>query len=145
MYRLRKIFKIPIGHRLSKHKGLCKNIHGHNLKIEVELKSDSLNENDMVLDFHDLKLIVNDLLKVFDHTTILNIVDKDNIEFFKKQDYRTQTISSIGQDPTAEVFAEHLYFKLSEDLRDANFKNNPTVSFIRVWENDSGAAQYSLS
>jgi 6-pyruvoyltetrahydropterin/6-carboxytetrahydropterin synthase len=144
MYILRKEFKIPIGHRLSKHKGLCKNIHGHNLIIVVELKSEMLNENDMVLDFHDLKLIVNDLLKVFDHTTILNIVDKDNIEFFKKQNYRTESISTLAEDPTAEVFAKHLFYKIGDELEALNLINKPEVNFIRVWENDSGAAQFSL-
>ena len=145
MYRLRKEFKIPIGHRLSKHKGLCKNIHGHNLIIVVELKSDMLNDNDMVLDFHDLKLIVNDLLTMFDHTTILNVVDKHNIAFFKKQNYRIETISTLAEDPTAEVFAKHLFYKIGDELEALNLINKPEVNFIRVWENDSGAAQYSLS
>mgnify|MGYP001089992700 CR=1 FL=1 len=83
MYKVCKTFKVPIGHRLSKHKGLCKNVHGHNLKLEIQLSCHTLDENDMVIDFGDLKYVVGDFLSKFDHATIFNPTDIMNIEFFK--------------------------------------------------------------
>lgn len=150
MYKIKKIFKVPIGHRLSKHQGLCKNIHGHNLKIEIQLSSSSLNQNDMVLDFKDLKVIVNDILDKFDHCTIFNITDKDNINIFKESGYRHTTISFLDQDPTAEVFCKYLFTALGQRLatQDLDFQtfNDESqainVDFVRVWENDDSMAEY---
>ena len=51
--RISKEFRWEMGHRLQLHKGLCKNLHGHSYKMEVELTGDVL-ENGMVLDYYDL-------------------------------------------------------------------------------------------
>jgi 6-pyruvoyltetrahydropterin/6-carboxytetrahydropterin synthase len=138
MYKVCKTFKVPIGHRLSKHKGLCKNIHGHNLKLQIQLRCDGLDANDMVIDFGDLKTIVAELLGKYDHTTIFNITDKVNIDFFKSQGYRYEFISEDNQDPTAEVLSEYLY-----KLLELRFNlDNIYVDFVRVWENDNSYAEY---
>ncbi len=139
MYKVCKTFKVPIGHRLSKHKGLCKNIHGHNLKIEVELMTEVLNWNDMVIDFHKLKEEVNKTLDKYDHTTLFNIKDVENAEFFTQAGYRVEYISPLDQDPTAEVFSHFLYRVLSERFRMDDIK----VGFVRIWENDDSYAEYS--
>jgi 6-pyruvoyltetrahydropterin/6-carboxytetrahydropterin synthase len=81
MYKIEKRFTVPIGHRLSKHPGLCSSIHGHNLTILVGVKSPTLNTNDMVIDFSNLKDIVNEVIKVWDHCLLLNECD-ENIEVF---------------------------------------------------------------
>jgi len=139
MYKVCKTFKVPIGHRLSKHAGLCKNIHGHNLKLQIQLRCDGLDANDMVIDFGDLKEIVKEILGKYDHTTIFNITDKANIDFFKDQGYRYEVISESNQDPTAEVLSEYLY-----KLLELRFNlDNIYVDFVRVWENDNSYAEYS--
>jgi len=69
MYKVEKRFTIPIGHRLSKHKGYCKNLHGHNFVVLIGVKSEKLNENDMVIDFSDLKNESNRILDNWDHST----------------------------------------------------------------------------
>jgi 6-pyruvoyltetrahydropterin/6-carboxytetrahydropterin synthase len=138
MYKVCKTFKVPIGHRLSKHKGLCKNIHGHNLKIEIELTTSDLDKNDMVIDFHELKSIANDILDKYDHTTIFNIKDKNNAAFFQTAGYRTAYISPLDVDPTAEVFSRFIYDKLVERFN----LDNIYVGFVRVWENDDSYAEY---
>lgn len=137
MYKVCKTFKVPIGHRLSKHKGLCKNIHGHNLKLEIQLTAHTLNFNDMVIDFADLKKIVAEYLEKYDHTTIFNPTDERNIQFFKEEGYRIEFISDSDQDPTAEVLSKFLF----DNLRDA-FPGK-IVEFVRVWENDNSYAEYS--
>ena len=77
MYRIEKRFTVPIGHRLSKHPGRCASIHGHNFVIYVGLKTFQLNENDMIIDFSDLKEFVNTLLDDYDHTLLVNKTDTD--------------------------------------------------------------------
>ncbi|MCK5612627.1 6-carboxytetrahydropterin synthase [Candidatus Pacearchaeota archaeon] len=138
MYTVKKLFRIPIGHRLKKHTGRCHNIHGHNLKIEVQLKSAMLNNNDMVIDFSNFKDIVNNVLDRFDHSTILNPCDDQNIKHFSDALYRYLFISDGDIDPTAEVFCEYLYREITEAIPD-----RITVDFIRIWENDNSMAGYS--
>jgi len=142
MYKVRKLFEqIPIGHRLSKHKGLCKNIHGHNFNIEVQVKSEDLNEDDMVIDFHDLKTIVEKILDSLDHATLLNPEDQVNVKHFKEQGFKMVNILDDGMnvDPTAEVLAKYLYCTLDGWLKSEGVR----VDFIRIWENDRGMAEYS--
>jgi 6-pyruvoyltetrahydropterin/6-carboxytetrahydropterin synthase len=138
MYKVCKTFKVPIGHRLSKHKGLCKNIHGHNLKIQVTLSRDELNEDDMVIDFHKLKEVVNGVLDKYDHTTLFNINDIDNANFFTEAGYRVEYISMLDEDPTAEVFSKYLWNKLTHEFR----FDGVAVDSVRIWENDDSYAEY---
>ena len=133
MYRIRKTFKFPFGHRLSKHEGLCKNFHGHNAKLEVQLMSLDLNENDMVIDFSELKKVVNELIiKDFDHSMVLNDSDKEKIN--GKKIY-------LNGDPTAEVLSEHFYKILDEYFKVNN--GDIQVEFVRLWENDGAFSEYS--
>lgn len=140
MFKVRKQFHVPIGHRLSKHCGLCKNVHGHNLMIEVQLKSEVLNVDDMVVDFSYLKKKVNDLfLDKMDHCTILNENDRKTREGIEKvQD--TGKIILCPSDPTAEFLSKSLYDMLKENLKDMT---TIKVDYVRIWESDSACAEYS--
>ncbi len=116
MYYVTKSFSVPVGHRLSKHKGLCRNIHGHNFTTEVTIYSENLNCNDMVMDFKDLKQIVNDILDQFDHATVLNISDHDNIKHLRDQGYKMVFLGTTRTDPTAEAMAKYLYYEIKKKL-----------------------------
>jgi 6-pyruvoyltetrahydropterin/6-carboxytetrahydropterin synthase len=136
MYSVTKIFRVPIGHRLSKHKGLCQNIHGHNFKIEVKVSCHHLDRNDMVIDFSDLKRIVNKILEEFDHSLMLNSNDVYPAVF------KTVYLQEEGADPTAERLAQHLYEEISERVKKIT-KLSVGVDRKRVWENDDSYAEYT--
>lgn len=142
MYIIRKIFRVPVGHRLSKHRGLCKNLHGHNFKIEVQLKSNLLDDNDMVMDFKDIKEIVNSVLDDFDHCTILNSSDLKFIDFCEDNNLKYSVIGIGNQDPTAEVFCKDLYLKISDLVNRKVGLEEVIVDFVRIWENDNSMAEY---
>jgi len=135
MYYISKIFEVPISHRLSKHKGRCFLFHGHNLKIEVNIKSEKLDENDMVMDFSELKLLVNSVLDSWDHGLFINKSDK---EMIKQLDC---DLHSFDCDPTAEVLCKFLYDKLNEIL--VKRVNNIRVYSISIWETKSSKSIYS--
>ena len=74
MYKLKKVLWISAAHSLDiSYDSPCQNIHGHNWKITVYCKRERLDANGMVVDFSEIKRIVNQL----DHT-ILNPVIKQN-------------------------------------------------------------------
>lgn len=65
-----KKFEFCYGHCLPGHKGKCKNFHGHNSTLEVEIDQTHRVETyqGMVMDFGDLKNIVKErIVDVLDH------------------------------------------------------------------------------
>ena len=76
--RITKKFRFEAAHALYGYDGKCKNIHGHNYNLFVTVigvpVSDSSNvKNGMVMDFGDLKKIVNsEIIEKFDHSVIFN-------------------------------------------------------------------------
>ena len=76
--RITKEFKFEMAHALHGYDGLCKNIHGHSYRLWVTIKGSVKNDlghtkDGMVLDFGDLKKIVNrEIVKKYDHSLVLN-------------------------------------------------------------------------
>ena len=128
-----KEFTIPIGHRLSKNKSKCYNVHGHNFKFVIWLSSTKLNHEDMVIDFKEIKRAAKDFEDRFDHALVLNEVD-ELCEDVKLLDNVKAIL--LHQDPTAEVLARTFY-KYMEDKF-----GSVKVEKVRVYENDTSYAEY---
>ena len=90
MYEIKIITTFAAAHSLRNYPGNCKNIHGHNWKIEVVMQGNSLDNLGMSIDFRMLKQETESLLQKLDHTylndhepfntlnpTAENIVDPD--------------------------------------------------------------------
>jgi len=67
MYFLKKKIQIAAAHKLPNYEGKCRNLHGHNWYITVHCscRDDALDDHDMVIDFTEIKKIVNQLDHVF--------------------------------------------------------------------------------
>jgi 6-pyruvoyltetrahydropterin/6-carboxytetrahydropterin synthase len=88
MITIAKDFIWQMSHRLTFHKGLCKNIHGHSYKLRIYLTGE-LDENGMIIDFYDLQQIVDPfVMGVLDHAFLCSSDDTDTIEFIKKNNWR---------------------------------------------------------
>ncbi len=78
--RVTKEFRFEMAHALEGYDGLCKNIHGHSYELNVTVTGEPLSDPSspklgMVLDFGDLKKIVNEVIvSKFDHALALNRV-----------------------------------------------------------------------
>lgn len=138
MFRLEKRFTLPIGHRLSKHKGRCSSIHGHNFTILVGVMADRLNQNDMIIDFSDLKALVNEYLDMFDHCLLLNLDDVVVADQLKEMGMR---VIVMKHEPTAERLAERLFINLSHQLLTKH--PNVFMDYVTVYENENSKATYS--
>lgn len=80
--KIAKEFHWEMGHRLPEHFGKCKNIHGHSYKMIVELEG-SLDEMGMIMDYFDLKKMVNPIIDVLDHAFMVYKEDREIIDFLK--------------------------------------------------------------
>lgn len=137
MYKIEKRFTFPMGHRLSKHKGRCFSLHGHNFTVLVGIESQILDENDMVIDFSDLKTIVGGLLDGLDHCLLLNETDKELGDVLEKMGMRVMT---VDHDPTAEKLSEILYRALKTHL--AGIYPHINMDYVTVYENENSCATF---
>lgn len=139
MYYIEKRFTIPVGHRLSKHKGLCKNIHGHNLTVMVGVKSKELNEDDMVIDFANLKAVVAGFLETLDHVLLIN---KDDTELCKNIEsvFPEMRIIAIEGDPTAENLSRQFYNHIKKGLKAMH--PDVEMDYVTIYENENSKVTY---
>ncbi len=147
-YRICKSVEMESGHLLSKHPGNCKFPHGHTRSVELVLRADTLDANDMVVDFKGVKLMVSEFLEQFDHSLCVNTEDP-NYELFLAA-YGERIIPFAKEDPTSEVMARTIFRYVQQALADA--KANPdapypvrdcvTLERVRVWETSSSWAEY---
>ena len=124
--RITKEFKFETGHALYGYDGLCKNVHGHSYKLSVTLLGTPITDPDhvkygMVMDFGDLKKIVNEtIVTPFDHATVLN-VDSPHKELADTMESRGHKIMRVQYQPTSEMmvldFAEKIIAQLPEHLK----------------------------
>ena len=76
--RVTKIFDFETAHALWGYDGKCANIHGHSYKLTVSITGpiiadNSAVKNGMIIDFSDLKQIINTaVVDRFDHVLLVN-------------------------------------------------------------------------
>lgn len=136
MFRIRKSFKVPVGHRLMKHNGLCKNIHGHNIKIDIQLSCHGLDNNDMVMDFGIISNLVGYIISGLDHATLLNKEDEESIKYVKTCGYEDKKLFVFPSDPTAEYLAYWIYDQLKARIPNKYIN----LDYVAVWESDDAVA-----
>ncbi len=149
-FRIAKTFEVEFGHRLSKHPGKCRFVHGHTLRIDVVARGLTLDDNDMICDYSAIRMLVLDLIDRLDHALALNSSDPE-LE-------RLLPIGGGGllfsdQDPTTEVIARWLYFQIAERLKPGEVVESPDetpyripegiqLERVRVWETSTSWAEY---
>ena len=134
MYFIKKVFEVPISHRLSKHTKACKFFHGHNLKLEVTMRSEILDNNDMVMDFSELKQLVNSYLETWDHGLFINQCDEKLFEDIPCKKH------ILSFDPTSEILCRMIFYSLGADL--SLRKRKIYVDEVAIWETENSKSWY---
>jgi len=140
--RITKHFDFEAAHALHGYDGKCKNIHGHSYQLYVTIIGTPINDNTnpkngMVLDFGDLKKIVNtEIITIFDHSIILN-KNSEHLELAKKISDYSQRIVLVAYQPTSELmlidFAERIKNKLPKQVKLHSLKLNETNNSYAEW------------
>jgi 6-pyruvoyltetrahydropterin/6-carboxytetrahydropterin synthase len=134
--KLRTVTSVEYGHRIHNHSGQCANLHGHTGKIVIEVKGSITNDTGMLIDFKELKTIINTVTTPLDHTTILYTGDH-LAKLFIEQDVPCMVVAFI---PTAENLAKYIGTKLLEQL-------NPTdvdIFQVEFYETPKNCAIWTL-
>lgn len=110
-----RIFHFDSAHRIEKHEGKCKMLHGHRYVLEVFFvnKDTCENSNNLdylgrVIDFSVVKEIINNWINSnLDHNVIL--AESDNVLGDSITKSTQQKIYYLTNQPTAENIALHLF------------------------------------
>lgn len=121
MYEVSVKDHFSAAHNLKEIGGKCETLHGHNFKVEVFLRSDTLQTDGTVMDFRKLKSILKDVLDILDHKYLNEVPPFDEI------------------NPSSENIARFIHEKLSERLKGVS-----TAGALRVdvWESDNSRASF---
>ena len=120
MFRLKIHDYISSAHFLDGYQGKCENLHGHNWKIEMEVKGEMLDNLGMLIDFKLMREILSGVLKELDHCVL------NDHEAFK------------SSNPSAEVISKYIYEQVQKKL-----PTGVDLSSISVWEAEGSQAVYS--
>ncbi|MEA2107022.1 MAG: 6-pyruvoyl trahydropterin synthase family protein [Bacteroidales bacterium] len=139
--RVTKEFNFEIAHALWNYDGPCANIHGHSYKLFVTVIGTPIEDeedpkNGMVIDFGDLKKIVNtEIIHPLDHAIILKKDAADSLDGMNNPMFKKQYITNY--QPTCENlvsdFAEKIMKKLPERLTLHSIKLHETGTSFAEW------------
>lgn len=77
----RRRFEFEAAHRLPRHPGKCKELHGHSYRLFVQVDRAVDEASGMVIDFSELKAIVKDcIVKRLDHTYVNDLIENPTAE-----------------------------------------------------------------
>jgi 6-pyruvoyltetrahydropterin/6-carboxytetrahydropterin synthase len=114
-------FSFAAAHNLPGHSGDCKNLHGHNYRLEVELSGNIDPGTGMLADFALVKVLVKDL--------ILNRLDH---QYLNELELTIDGYRFPKENPTAENMVTWL-----SKVLDANYSFTCRLQKIRLWETDN--------
>lgn len=116
--RISKSFHWEMGHRLPFHPGKCVNLHGHSYRLFLEVDGD-IDENGLLIDFYDLKRIVNPIIEELDHAFMVSSLDPDLNELLK--DFTTKRVD-VGFHSSVENITKYLLDRITSNILPSNIK-----------------------
>ena len=139
--RLTKEFDFEMAHALLNYDGACKHIHGHSYKLAVTVIAEpnydkSSPKRGMVMDFGDLKAIVNRLIvKPLDHAFVINAETPE--EFYTSGNQLFDRMIKVGYQPTCENlvidFAQKIKAELPAGIQLFSLKLHETATSFAEW------------
>jgi 6-pyruvoyltetrahydropterin/6-carboxytetrahydropterin synthase len=135
--KIAKEFHWEMGHRLPEHFGKCKNIHGHSYKMIVELEG-NVEPTGMVMDYYDVKQIINPLVEELDHAFLVYKDDKEIIEFLQKMKSKYMIVDFQS---TVENICTYFLGRIKE----VEFPPNISKLRVKIYETHDDYAEEEIN
>lgn len=119
MYRLSIETEFAAAHNLREYNGKCERLHGHNYRVRSVVAGENLGDDGMLVDFHRLKDILDEVISRIDHRYLNEIVPFDEL------------------NPTTEHIARFI-----ADEVDKGLPAGVNVAEVTCWESDKCAVTY---
>lgn len=151
MYTISTYLELPIAISNKWKEGEYPTLFGHNYNITINLYSNKLDKNNMVIDFKQLKKVIHEYFDQYDHSMILT-PDNPLVEVYKKNfaengiDFERSRLFVWPENPTAEYMSKYWHDCLS-DLINRELLNNNTCSIdsltVEVEETTHNSVTYT--
>jgi queuosine biosynthesis protein QueD len=153
-----KDFKFEAAHRLtSSYSKACQNIHGHSYRVTVGIEPtcNQLNNDGMVIDFGELKNLIQPLFDLLDHSLILHKEDQEIINFFAFRETKVielekwrQTFVNdyqvilMKENPTAENMCLAFWKHIDKQMMSTHPEFQYWNLEVKVYETATSEAQH---
>ena len=122
MYTLSVSQYISAAHQLNDYDGPCSRIHGHNWKVQIDVRAHSLDNTGIAVDFNDLEKWLWQIIGPLDHQLINTVPPFDRL------------------NPTAENLVQYIFTEMKKRL-----PSGVTLVRVSAWETDSCMVSYEES
>jgi len=137
MVSITKIFTFEAAHAISEHTGQCRHVHGHSYRLEVCVSAEQFDELGMVMDFKELKQIVNEnYLDYLDHALILK---RDSAHRFLS-DSSEAKVFLMDAEPTVEQM-----LLLAVDTIRPNLPERVSLVRLKLYETATSFGEWTAS
>lgn len=123
MYELKILSQFAAAHQLRGSGGKCEHLHGHNWKVEVFVRGETLGHDGLLIDFHDVKAATHRVIEGLDHKYLNEVAPFDR------------------WNPSSENIARYLFESIGRELN----SERVLVSRVSAWESDTACATYEAS
>ncbi len=143
--RITKHFDFETAHALHGYDGKCRNIHGHSYQLYVTVIGTPISDanhpkNGMVLDFGDLKNIVNqEIVHKFDHAVVLN-ANSPHKALADKIESHSSKVVLVPYQPTSEL----MLFDFANRIR-VQLPKNVSLHSLKLYETNNSYAEWFAS
>ncbi|MBI9076722.1 MAG: 6-carboxytetrahydropterin synthase QueD [Desulfatibacillum sp.] len=120
MYELKVKTDFAAAHRLTLVGHKCENLHGHNWKVEVCIKGDTLDDGGVLMDFGIIKKNLREIMEELDHKFL------NELEMFS------------NCPPSSENIARIIADKMSKAVNSEKTR----LYSVTAWESDNSSATY---
>ncbi len=131
-----KKFKWEAAHRIPWHEGKCKHLHGHSYKMIVEFEGEP-DSKGIVIDFNDIKKMVEPYIRLIDHTTIISQGDSELKEVFDDKSWK---YFLLPYDTTAENLCKYFSNLIIEKNKEVLTLNNISSVGVKIFETETAYA-----
>lgn len=128
-------FTFDSAHLIPKHKGKCKNLHGHTYLLELIIYGE-IQDNGMVLDYGDIKMMADRVIEEYDHSFLVNRNTEDSFELEALELCRAngKKIKLINGVTTTENIAVQLMEELPFKSMTIRLHETPNT-FVEIFKN----------
>ena len=120
MYKVTIETHFAAAHMIKGYEGGSVGLHGHNYRVESSVKTGTLTNIGIAVDFKELKLILQSVVKELDHRNL------------------NEVTPFTEDNPTTENLAKYIYTQLKRKLG-----RSVQLDSVRVWESETSSVTYT--
>lgn len=128
LYEVNKLYEFEAAHQLANSCASveCERMHGHSYKVRIGIETQSLDSEEMVLNFNDLDAIVKPEIDKMDHRVLVPENNTHAQEYAGVRGCEAYTVPGAVMNTTAERLAQFFVILVNKNI-------GSRVHLRRIW------------